>query len=218
MEYCEICGGTGILLDGTPCECGRYTKDEGITCLSIPEAYRGNTFNPELLPLDRMNIFYKEYMEELYQKITTMRLRNKNIFLCSPMKTGKTVLAYACTEYLFKRNIATFPYFDILELASIMKAVDIGKDPILINSDEVEPLNVYLAPYLFVKMTSEINYQVIETIIKLVDRRTRRGNVTIILSHLSWSQIVERDPTKLFKTLGGNGSFGTLENKTFWEG
>lgn len=179
--FCAKCGNVGELPDGSRCDCiysmGADTQ-EGVSCMSVPEAYRGVTFDSSLLPVTNTGHYYQKYMQDLYLSIISIRLKNKNLFISSPVKSGKTVFAYSCIERLFRKDVATFPYFDILELASIMKAVDIGKQPALIDDMEVEPLNVYKAPYLFVKMTSELNFAVFGTMAKLVDRRTRRGNVT----------------------------------------
>ena len=39
MSYCPKCGGTGVLLDGSPCDCKTRESDlfADVVCLEIPE-------------------------------------------------------------------------------------------------------------------------------------------------------------------------------------
>lgn len=48
MSYCPKCGGTGVLLDGSPCDCKTRESDlfADVVCLEIPETYRGIRFDP----------------------------------------------------------------------------------------------------------------------------------------------------------------------------
>jgi hypothetical protein len=221
--YCAECGNVGELPDsnGTRCSCiyglGIAESDPG-SCLSIPEAYRGVQFDAQLLPEANTGSYYRKFMQDTYLSIISLKLKNKNLFISSPMKTGKTVFAYSCIEKLFRRGLPTFPLFDVLELSSILKDVDMGRASMMLEGLEVTPLNVYTAPYLFVKITNELNYQVFDTIVKIVDRRTRRGNVTIFISHLSWNILSESDKRCVFRSLVGDGSFGTIESNNFWVG
>jgi len=218
-EYCSKCGGTGEIFDtGQRCSCpigaGDYESVTG-SCMLLPEQYRGNLFNPDLLPSD-LNDYFKVYMDELYTGVSSMKLRNVNILLAAPAKHGKTFLAYAAMEKLYRRGADVFPLYDILELRRIMQDSDNGK-----KSKELEELGVdvstlYTSPYLFVKLTTETSFAMFDAIKLLLDRRLRRsGGVTILLSDLPWNYLAQADQKGTFRGLAGDGSFGTILNKSF---
>ena len=219
-SYCPKCGNTGELFDtGSRCDCpigiGDYDSVNS-QCLMLPEQYRGNSFNPDLLPTD-LGDYYPKYMEELYQGVSSMSLRNVNIFLSSPTKHGKTFLAYSCMEKLYRKGVGVFPLFDILELKRLMQENDYGKKSKELEELGIELPQLYTVPYLFVKLTTDFSFASFDALKLLLDRRLRRsGGVTIILSDMGWSYVAAADSRKVFSTLIGDGSFGTITNKTFY--
>jgi hypothetical protein len=219
MAYCSKCGNSGMLLDNTPCSCdlGRGDLNDGLACMTIPEQYRGVVFDSLLLPND-LGDYYKKFMQDLYFDVTSMKYRNKNLFIGSPAKHGKTILAYSCIQSLFRRDIPTFPLFDVLELRSMLIDMDRGRKPAYLEGVDAEPINMLASPILFVRVPSETGYNVYDTIYNLVDRRVRRGNSTIFLHNGSWKFFAENDKKDTVSALAGDGSFCTIDNKSFWNG
>jgi len=219
-KYCPKCGDTGELFDtGERCTCplGMGVYGEIVNeCLVIPEQYRGNSFNTELIP-EGLGDYFKKYMEELYTGVSNMTLRNVNIFLSTPPKHGKTFLAYSCIEKLYRRGVPVFPLYDVMEIKRMIVENDYGKKVKELENKGLEISLLYSAQYLFVKIPSDLSFAVFDTIKLLLERRLRSdGGVTIFLSDLGWSYLSAADSKKVFSTLLGDGSFGTIINKTFY--
>lgn len=216
-SYCAKCGNTGELFEGGRCDCkmGTFSEFENDSvCLSVPEQYRGVMFNSILLP-SSMGEGYSKFMDTIHKDIVTQKLRNKNIFLGSPPKCGKRVLAYSAIQALFRRNLPVFPVFDVLELRRIISELDMNRR-VKDLDEEVDPLNIYTAPYLFICIPTELSYTVFDTINLILDRRLRRDGCTIFLSPFGWNYIAEADKRSVLTNLLGDGSFGTIENKSFY--
>lgn len=217
--YCSKCGNTGENFEtGERCNCrigaGDFESNK-TACLFVPEQYRGAGFDIDLLP-HGLGAYYYTYMNELYSGVSQMGLRNLNVFLSSPPKHGKTVLAYTCIEKLYRRGVEVFPLYDVMELRRMIMDRDNGK-----RNEEIEELgldvtDIYKVPYLFLKLTPDLSFVMFDTLKLILDRRLRRsGSVTIVLSDMPWNYIVEADKKGVFKTLAGDGSFGSLKNMSF---
>lgn len=218
-DYCGKCGNTGIIFEsGERCECKRGSLSEfenESVCLSVPEQYRGVLFNSVLVQRDLGEI-YPRFLETLYTDMITLKHRNKNVFVSSPAKHSKTVFAYSVIQSLFRKNMAVFPLMDVLELRHIINELDFGRKPVILQDSEVDPMNMYTTPYLFVKMPAELSYAVFETINLILGRKLRCGGEVIILSDFGWNYVSAADKRGTFTDLLGDGSFGTLENKSFY--
>lgn len=217
--YCELCGNTGEIFEtGERCSCsvGSLSEfDNDSICLSIPEQYRAVPFNSAFLPYS-LGDYYAKFMDTLHKDIVSQKMRNKNIFLGAPAKSGKTILAYSALQSLFRRNVQVFPLFDVLELRRIMNDIDMGRKLPDLEDQEVVPSSLYTTPYLFVRIPTELGYSVFDTINLLLNRRLRRDGCTILLCDFGWNYVTEADKRGTFSNLLGDGSFGTLENKSFY--
>lgn len=208
MGYCAICGNMGIKLDGTPCECkiSEETIFSDVVCLDIPEQYQGVVFNQSLVPSD-CGEAYQNFMQTVFDQITTFRLRNKNMVICSPAGHSKTILAYSVIQSLFRKRMPTCALYDVLEIKRISSDIDLGRK----DADEM----IYKAPYLFTKIPIDTSFATYATIAMLIDRRVRRGHSTIFLYNGSWEQLIYGDNRGVMTSLLGDGAYGTLENKTW---
>lgn len=214
MKYCTKCGNTGVRIDGSPCDCRMHLSElyDGVECLDIPETYRGLKFNEVSLPSD-MGPAYANFMKNIFLQITTLGWKCKNIIICSPPQTGKSVLAYSAIQDLFRKDIPVFPVFDILEIKRIMLDIDYNKQQ---SMGVDNPLMLYTVPYLFAIMPPMTNYDTFDAAAMLISRRTRRGNSTILLYEGHWNQLVSNDSKGSLKNLKGNGSLTTIEVNS-WE-
>lgn len=215
MSYCAICGGTGWKLDGTPCGCKAVKGDlyGDITCLDIPETYRGLAFNTILLPV-KYGDAYKNTMKNYYEQISSLRWRCRNLLLCAPAQSGKSVFAYSLIQELFRRGIDVFPMYDVLEIKRIMLDMEYGKQ----QSLKVEnPILLYEVPYLFAVIPPLLNFDTYDTTAMLVARRVRRGGSTILLYSGTWNQLVSNDSRGSLKNMKGNGSLTTVEVSSWSE-
>lgn len=208
MKYCPKCGNTGVLITGEPCDCQLHIEDiyNGVECLDIPESYRGLKFDPIMLP-SVMGMPYMNHMATVYEQIVSLRWKCRNMVICSPNQTGKSVLAYCTIQELFRKEIQVFPLFDILEIKRIMTDIEYNKHQSL-GVDN--PMRLYTAPYVFAVIPPMTNYDTYDTAAMLVARRTRRGNSTILLYDGSWNQLIYNDSKGSLKGLEGDGSLTTV--------
>ena len=202
MPYCAKCGNTGILPSGDPCTCSyAHSGDlyaELEECVDIPAQYQGLQFNSALLPKS-LDGSYALFMQTLYEQIITQRLQYHNYVICSPPSSGKTILAYACIEHLYRRGQEVYPVKDVLE---IRKELDTEQ-------------RLYSTPYFYERIQPELSFQVYATIATLLDRRVRSGTSTIFLYNGTWENLIFADNRKLVAQLQGNGSYCTVDIKTW---
>lgn len=211
--YCVKCGGSGKQLDGTPCSCTVSIESilDDTDCLIIPNQYRGITFNRDLVPVD-VDSSYSLYLSDLTASITSLSLRSKNIAICSPCNHGKSIFAYNCIQKLFRRNITCVQLFDVLELRKILRDYDRGT-----KSDyEIDnPMSILTAPYLFVKIPTDLTWEVFDSITTIIDKRVRQGGSTIFLFEGTWEQLVYYDKKGIVKHSVGDGSYNSILVKSW---
>lgn len=213
IKYCTKCGNTGIDIDGNPCPCRFNAKSfyDTVSCLDIPDQYRGIAFNKALVSKD-VHESYASYLQEVYDKIITGKWHQHNVVIASPIGHSKTVLAYSCIEVLFRNGIPTFPVFDLLEIKRIMLDMDLCRKQLY----EVQnPELILTVPILFVKIPRIMNWEVFDTFAVLLDRRVRRGNSTIFLYDGNWGQLTYSDRNDIITGLVGDGSYNTVESKSW---
>ena len=213
MKWCEKCSNTGFDINNEPCTCRFNAKSfyESVSCLDIPEQYRGIRFNKALVSKD-MPEAYAEYLDSIHTMITSNRWKNHNLCLCSPTARSKTILAYSCMESLFRYGNMTFPVYDVLELKRIMLDMDLNRKQLY----EVEnPENMFLASILFVKVPRVTTWEIYDTMATILDRRTRRGNSTVFIYDGSWEQLIKVDKLNTLTGLLGDGSYNSIEVKNW---
>lgn len=214
MKYCPLCGNTGRDVHGNICSCS-FNEEQfsgTVTCLDIPEQYQGRQFS-KFLVSSAMPESYANYLQLLYADITGLRLKSHNIFLASPTGTSKTTLAYCCIESLFRKNLPTFPLFDILELKRIMLDIDLLRKPFY---DVDNPEALYSAPYIFIKIPRVLSFEIYDAMALILERRSRRGLSTIFLHNGTWETAMALDRYGVITNLKGDGLGNSLEDKTWF--
>lgn len=198
-----MCGNKGVLPDGTPCKCRLETDAifSQVRGVDVPEQYVGILFNSALVPSD-VGPSYAPVLDGLHREITTLQLHNHNIVICSPPNHSKTVWAYSCIQHLFRQRVPVCPILDMLEIARMFNECSDTSD-------------WYEVPYLFAKIPTEVNQTIRSAILTLVDRRVRRGNSTFFLYEGSWGMLTYDDRFGTLKSMQGDGSFHTLDVKSY---
>lgn len=208
-RYCTICGGSGVDWNGETCQC-QFNPDsffDDVSCMEIPEQYRGIKFNSAMVPRDVDESYGKRIMD-LCVQIPSMRISNHNYLICSPSKHGKTIFAYTCLNRLFQNGSEVFPVCDIMELRKIMHDVDTGQYKSIHVSN---PESVWTSPYLFAKIPLYPTWEVYDSINTLLNRRTRHNGVTILLYSGTLAGLIKNDKLEIITSLRGDGSYGTVE-------
>lgn len=167
----------------------------------MPEQYIGLRFNPVSVPQD-LGPAYAPALDRLHTDITTLQMRNRNVIICSPAKHSKTIWAYSCIQNLFRQRAPVCPIVDVLEFARMMHEFR--------DTDDW-----YEVPYLFLKIPTEVTQTVRATISTVIDRRVRRGGSTIFLYDGTWGMLTYDDRFGTIKNLQGDGSFHSVEVKSF---
>ena len=212
-SYCVKCGNKYIDIDGNPCTCRPNVQSfyDTVSCLDIPEQYRGLTFSQALVPSD-VHESYGAYLQGIYNEVIAGKWTNHNLLLASPVGHSKTILAYSCIEALFRSGIPTFPVYDVLELKRILMDMDLGRKQLY---DVENPEDIILVPTLFAKIPRALSWEVFDTIVLLMDRRVRRGNSTIFLFDGSWNELANADKRDILAGLIGDGTYNTIESKSW---
>lgn len=213
FKYCPDCCGEGIDIDGNVCHCRVNVKSfyDTVSCLDIPDQYRGIAFNSALLPTD-MPESYPRFMQEVHDTIVAGKWQNRNVVIASPIGHGKTILAYSCIEVLFRNGLPTFPLYDLLEIKRMLTDMDLCRKQLY----EIEsPESIVTVPVLFVKIPRITSWEVYDIFSMLLDRRVRRGNSTIFIYDGTWQQFVYNDKNDIAKGLVGDGTYNTVEIKSW---
>lgn len=213
-RYCEKCGNTGVLLDGSLCDCQLNTQEffGSVSSIDVPELYQGKIFNKLILPRNLPHE-YGNLLQDIYDNVISLRWKAHNVILCSPPGAGKSTLAYSCIEGLFRKGVPTLTLFDLFELKRIMLDYDNGRK---IAYDVSDPEYVVKAPYLFVRIPRIVTYDTYDCIAYLLDKRVRRNGSTFFLFNGTWEQLIALDKGNVLKNLTGDGSYGTIERSS-WE-
>lgn len=214
MSYCPDCMNTGLDINNNVCHCKFNAKSfyDSVSCLDVPEQYRGIAFSKSLVPKD-VHESYANYLESIYDTVLSGRWKQHNVIIASPIGHSKTILAYSCLEVLFRNGIPTFPVYDVLELKRILTDMDLCRKQIYEISNPELTITV---PLLFVKIPRLSNWEIFDTIALILDRRVRRGNSTIFLFDGTWNQLIQNDRNNILTGLIGDGSYNTLESKSWF--
>ena len=198
--YCELCGNTLSDIMGNPCECTNKPISYSPIlnhCDFIPKIYKGIKFNKDLV---------KSSMPEIYgnflDKTRNLLIRgkfHKNLLLCSPINTSKTIWVYDIIGTLFSLNQEVAPYFDLLEIKRIL---------LDIYSKDFD--YIYTVPILFVKIPLEVNKYIFNSIETLIDRRIKKDVFTILTYQGNYKALSGVDEFNLLSDLRGDGSFKSI--------
>ena len=205
MAYCPKCGNTGVLVSGEKCEC-QYTINDvytDVTCLEIPEQYRGIQLVKELIPNLRDGA-YQAFLDNLHTRLSNCEEKGINYLICSPPRHSKTIFAYATMRRLFKGGIEVCPILDIYEI----------KNELIMAEEDSRLIKT---PYLFVKFPTLLTQETFQTAALLLDRRVRHSCTTIFLYNGSYESFKFADKYSNFTAYAGDGSFCSV-NVSSWKG
>ena len=206
MSVCLKCGGTGVDVDGNRCDCKSGVKLVFPALSQIPVQYQEIEFDKMFLN-SKLPAKYGDDMERLYKLILNESgCINKNIVICAPPNSGKTVFAYSVYGYLYGRGARVPEVKDLIEVRRII----LGK-----TGDAEAELLWSSAPIAFIKIPMDVPARFGETISTIVDRRVRYNGATIFLFNGSIRDLEALDTFGKFKALEGNGTFMSVEIKNY---
>lgn len=200
---CLKCGDTGILANGERCDCGINEEMILPTFIEIPLQYQCVRFNEQLLP-KKIHPSYGSYMSKLMRDCTKdQHLFHKNVLICSPPNTGKTVFAYTVYSNLYAKGFIVPELLDIIEIREVL--INLYSE----NKNRVEAINK--TPILFVKIPQDLPTRFPETVSMIIERRVRKGYSTIFLFSGSKEDLIAQDRFGKLQALLGDGSYNSIE-------
>lgn len=210
---CKLCGGTKKLpKTGEPCpECtNKVMAMFEDMCLTVPQAYRGLTFTRKNVK-DDLGEDYVRFLDAIYKENSKLSLFRRNYFIASPPKHSKTLMCYSAIQQLFHDHVPTYPLFDLNEIRRLILDMEQGNaSPYVSEGMDIVPENLYQAPILFAKVPDVLTYGTIDTLLLLLDRRTRRSNTTIFIYNGTWENMLKMDRQNRLRFLDDDGTLGTL--------
>lgn len=211
MSGCLKCGDTGSMPiidpDGTihsePCTCGAGLEVRLPSMLSVPTQYQGVKFDKSLVRKD-LDESYGRYLDKLLKMCTTdLGNFHKNILICSPPNSSKTVFAYTVYGMLYPQGV------HVPEIMDLMEAREVLLNYYGVDRDVQSLLST--AKIAFIKVPQDLPPKFAETMSTIIERRVRQNASTIFLTSCSVDDIMAQDKFNKFKALKGDGSYNSLE-------
>ncbi|MCI9050731.1 MAG: hypothetical protein HFI05_02215 [Lachnospiraceae bacterium] len=207
MDICLKCGGTGVLINGEKCDCGCMDDFVLPTAMHIPSQYQNVRFEKSFLPKWLQND-YGEYMDKLLIDCTIhLHTFQKNILICAPPNSGKTIFTYTVYGLLYAKGQ------NVSSLIDIMEAREIIMNYYNVNYQRMELLSN--AKIAMIKIPQDLPLKFAETISMIIERRVRNGCSTIFLFSGSQEDLIAQDKFGKFKALLGDGSYNSIEIKSW---
>lgn len=206
---CLKCGGTGYTVHGKKCDCGSVEERVIIPdSIKIPQQYQSIVFSESLLP-EYVDVSYKAYMRDLYRECTTCeKWFNRNILICAPPNSGKTVFAYSVIGTLYAKGVVVSDLMDIMEVRELIMAY--------YGDVRYSKSNIAEAKIVFIKIPQDLPVKLAETMSTIVERRVRHGVGTIFLFSGTKEDLKAQDRFGKLQALIGDGSYNSIEVKS-WE-
>ena len=229
MSHCFTCGGQGFPDKICP-ECGREPKNESLNLdkmentsdfvkkindTMIPSKYHGVFWKKEALELANSSKLskYNEtgYYDRLFQRYTAQldkinaiyaegRIPHKSAIIIAPAGYSKVTFAYSCMQRALQAGFTVAPLLDTCE---VKRALILACENVRYKINGVLSYEDYImSDVMFVTVTKLYThteaYQIIE---ELLDRRSRKGLSTFIISRFSLNEMANSDRTGSFKAI-----------------
>ena len=219
--YCFVCGGKGFPDKVCP-SCGREALKESfnfefredtedfvtkIDAFGIPGKYRGVAWSAGVLRNSKPD----KAEDYNFDKFVNQLDRINSVFadgLISPMSAiivapagySKMTFAYSCMQRAMDHGFTVAPLLDTVELKRLL--VLASENPYYKLYGKVGYDDYIMADTMFVTVTKLRQHEwAYETIQEVLDRRTRKGLSTFIISRFGLSDISRRDSSNQFDAL-----------------
>lgn len=230
MEFCYTCGNKGLKDKVCP-ECGHEPRNnsldfkkkikgvdllENIKDIQIPLNYAGVLWNKESLIKDHLDkveengkdLVFESYYRNL-DKINSIfvdnKIPHKSAFIAAPAGYSKVTFAYSCMQRALNAGFNVAPLLDSCE---VKRAMILSAENPKYKINKVLDFDDYImSDVLFMTITKlhtyTESYQIIQ---ELMDKRSRRGLSTFIISRYSFDTLAKFDKTNNFNALAKDSS------------
>lgn len=198
-KTCPTCGSGSKSVDLTQME---ETPVEVMEELFIPSKYRQDKFVISKLKSSHENLIgnksfeqYTKLLDSVLGRINNGVLEKASLYISAPSGFGKETFAYTALQLAKSRGLTVFPYLDLMEVSRLISAYDNGKmqDPI-VKDIKFTDTDLYRSEVCILKVphnnVSMNNYKVL---LQVIDRRSRRGLPTILLSRYKFNYFTALD-------------------------
>ena len=201
---CLKCGGTGIQIDGKPCDCRDNGKIDLPIVIEVPSIYQSSEFSASLVPI-KMS---KTYGIELEDIINTIKCKGKfthNILICSPPNTGKTVFAYTVYRHQYLKGLSMPEIMDLIEAKELLMTTSYDEHIIRLKE---KLINSKIA---IIKIPLDLPNKFAETMSTILERRVRKNGTTIFLYGSTLFDLQNQDRFGVLKNIIRDGSYNSLK-------
>lgn len=219
--FCFVCGGNGFLDKDCP-SCGMQAKRvsmnldkredaekfvKKISIAGIPPVYQGVIWDAGILRDTKQgkerdyafNAFVTQ-LEKVNSVFSSGLLPQKSAIIIAPAGYSKMTFAYSCMQRAVDSGFTVAPILDTVEIKRFLTLA--GDNPSYRIYDRMTYDQYVMSDVLFATVTKlpakEWAYQAIE---ELIDRRSRKGLSTFILSRFSLAEISKKDYSNQFSAI-----------------
>lgn len=205
---CLKCGGTGITATGEPCDCGVKMKMIIPDSLKVPMQYQGVRFDKMMLRSEQQGA-YGTYMEKLLRDCTeSFHTFHKNVLICAPPNSGKTIWSYTVQGLLYAKGIKMPEFMDIMQVHSVLLSY--------YGYTDEEVFSVSNSPLAIFKIPTDLPSKFADTMLTVIERRVRCSGSTIFMYSGSWEDMKAQDTFNKLKYVVGDGSYNSIEVQSFF--
>ena len=206
MSNCYTCRDKG-LIDGCP-DCGKIlnifkvepsTESLRDSKVFIPEFYRNKIWSKEIAKTGKsdtsssLNFF--NMLEYLHIGIMNGKQLSNSAIVSAPATFSKTTWVYSCLKNLITQNKKVAPYISTSEYLRLYN-MDVNKPYMQYKYLDFTITEYNMADVLFVEIPDDEAYMfAYETILKILNIRSKLDKPTIFVTNVPLSKIVARDTT-----------------------
>lgn len=204
MSKCLKCGDTGITVDGTPCDCRGHGIVNTPIVLEVPSIYQTAEFSASLVPI-KMPRSYGIELEDIINAIKSKGKYSRNILICSPPNTGKTVFAYTIYKHQYVKGLSMSEIMDLVEAKELLNSTSYDES---IQRDKEKLIN---CPVAVIKIPLDVPNRFAETMSTIIERRVRKNGTTIFLYGGSIRGLQAQDRFDTLNNIIRDGSYNSIK-------
>lgn len=203
-DKCLKCNGTGITVDGSPCDCRASGKVDIPLVLEVPSIYQTAEFAASLVPI-KMPRAYGIALEDIIDVIKSKGKYTCNLLICSPPNTGKTVFAYTVFRHQYVKGLPMSEIMDLIEAKELMTSN--SYDEYTMRDKD----KLITCPVAIIKIPLDLPNKFAETMSTILERRVRKNGVTIFLYGGSVYDLQNQDRFGVLKNIIRDGSYNSIK-------